>query len=242
MMSASRLVLTAGLLGTMVAACGPKQNGEATDSVGTDNRATEPSAGSISEPGPVTSGECIGEPATSTSGTGSSGPVDDTTDGTPDLCPGHPGIDACCCFEDALNGLEFPYAKVVCGIHRICQDIWFESDNACFGDDVISTSCPDAIDCALAALIADTPGTISWSTSQFEFSRGVAVHIVGDGTAFTTGVYRCDLAEEIEPVVRRTLASKAYFTECASRPSAIDRFECVKAPFVGAAIETCVGP
>ncbi len=101
--------------------------------------------------------------------------------------------------------------------------------------------CPDAVDCALAALIAGKPGTISWETAEGSLSRGVAVHIVGDGTAFSSGVYRCDLREEIERVVHRTLATKAYFSECASRPSAVERFECVKAPFVGEAIEICVG-
>jgi hypothetical protein len=219
------------LLVVMLTACAPRPGGDATG---------EGDTTSNSGPGPVTSGECPGALATTTGGAADSSVTDATTDGGSDLCPGHPVIDACCCFDEVPNGAFFPYARVVCGMHRLCQDIvLMTADTICAAGPVIATQCPHAIDCALAALIAGKPGTISWSAFG-ETSVERAVHIVGDGTAYASGTFQCDVVDGLDPVEHRMLAPQAYFLECAGKPAAIDRFECVRAPFVGEPLETCV--
>lgn len=238
-MSGAKKTLIPALVAATLAACGPKPTGESESHPGSDATGNG-DTGSNSGPGPVTSGQCPGDPATSTSGAASSSAADATTDSGSDLCPDHPVIDACCCFDGTERESIFPYAKVVCGLHRLCQEIVLVTDLGCDVGHAISTDCPAAIDCALEALIAGKPGSFSWRTSGEETSIERAVHIVGDGTAFTSGTYQCDLNGGLDPVEHRVLAPKAYFTACAGKPSVLDRFECVKDPFVDVALETCV--
>ncbi len=103
----------------------------------------------------------------------------------------------------------------------------------------IRTTCPAAIDCALAALVKGEPGTLRWRAG---FSMGDdtnELHIVGDGSAFYARALFYDLGCDTPAVTRRSLRPAAVFAECQERLSAVDRLDCVRDALVGEPLETC---
>lgn len=207
-------------------ACGATQGETTTAETG---EAAASDSEPTTEPGPVTTGMCPGDPPTSTSG---SGAPDDPTEDTSELCPEHTQVDACCCFE-----IGWPTIDVVWGRRDLCQQIVISVDDR--WED--TTACPAAIDCALAALLAGTPGTIRW-IKQFGFSLEIGeLHIVGDGTVFIYDHLEEDLGCS-GFVERRKLRNKTFFEGCALEASALDRFACVRSPalyYLEDVIETC---
>ncbi len=110
------------------------------------------------------------------------------------------------------------------------------------GTDDLTTQCPAAIDCALAALIKGEPATLGWSLGVGIYYEERRIHLVGDGTAFLQHMYEADLSCEVHDTERRVLKPRAFFEACATEASVIDRFEYVRSPFLEvAALETCSG-
>lgn len=210
-------ILSAALFG-----CGGVQRG-ATETTG--ETSVEDSGG---EPttidNPVTSGECLGDPATTTTASGADGEVCAQTN-----------VDACCCFDP-----DDPFAAAGCGRRYLCEDIVYScgEDFECSRESV-TTECPGAIDCALAALAQGTPGTLRVNGCfQMGHDRR-EINIVGDGTGFYALEFNYDLGCDGPAVIRRALKPAAYFSDCAAKPSAFDRLACVKDPFTGTILETC---
>lgn len=180
----------------------------------------------------VTSGEgvCPGDPGTSTGGTG---PM------SAGLCPDHPQVDACCCFDPQDPGVN-PY-KVVCGQHFLCQEVVAWSDDAfAQPEDSSVNDCAPAIDCALEALRKGEPGTIRLKEPNGYGEEVVLFHLVGDGTAFRSGYYSKDLSWDIYPVERYKLRDPAQYADCAAHAEVMARYGCLKAALGGEPLEVCV--
>lgn len=217
------ILVCAGFLGALPA-CAPTRDdgGSATEHVSTGSDPTDDGPG-------VTSGMCPGYPPYSSPGPATSEPTGASTVG----CPEHAHVDACCCF---VSG--FPAAGVVCGRQELCQEIVVASDVPNSAQE--TTACPQAIDCALAALVAGEPGTLRWRVDSHWGQEVMELHLVGDGTAYTSYLYEQDVGCAGSFVERRELRAASYFADCAGKPGALDRFACVRDPLgPGDIVEQC---
>lgn len=210
------VILVCAGFSALLPACAPTRDdgGSATDNVSTSAGTTDDGPGS-------TSGVCPGDPPNSSQDPATSDPTGASTMG----CPEHAHVDACCCF---VSG--FPAAGVVCERQELCQEIVVASDVPNSAQE--TTACPQAIDCALAALIEGKPGTLRWRVDSHWGQEVMEIHLVGDGTAFTSYLYEQDLGCAGSSVERRNLRAASYFADCAGKPGALDRFACVSDPMV----------
>ena len=183
------------------------------------------------------SGTTAGTTAGTTDGT--TGPVDDR------LCPEHPATDACCCFAEAEQFED--YTENVCPTQPLCDTIQVLCDDfkldTCAVDQ-LTTNSDAAIDCALQALVDGGVGSIEWSVSG-TINPGQSGHqalliTVGDGTAFRTGYSYFDLGASVEAVARFMLPPKEFFLDCLTRPTAAERFVCLREGRIGMTIEGCL--
>jgi hypothetical protein len=177
--------------------------------------------------------------ATTDTTDGTTGPVDDR------LCPEHPATDACCCFAEAEQFED--YTENVCPTQPLCDTIQVLCDDfkldTCAVDQ-LTTNSDAAIDCALQALVDGGVGSIEWSVSG-TINPGQSGHqalliTVGDGTAFRTGYSYFDLGASVEAVARFMLPPKEFFLDCLTRPTAAERFVCLREGRIGMTIEGCL--
>lgn len=216
------------LLVSLLLACGPttSDTGGTSEGQGTGIMTGGDDSEEPTTDPQVTTGECLGAPATSTDGVAAS---------DPGLCPDHGPADACCCFADGGA-----YVDNVCEQEYPCQQIELAYSYGTVGELELRTECPAAIDCALAALIKGEVGILRWRIGLEMGEEEGRIYIAGDGTGFEYHLYLYDLGCGVDPFVRRSLRTQAYFMECATRPAVLDRFECIRTAFVGEPIETCV--
>lgn len=162
---------------------------------------------------------------------GSSG---DGTTGAEQLCPDHNAVDACCCFSDVPNGIG---PNLVCDVDWLCPTIVLRKD-----EELVLSSCPETVDCALAALIAGKPGAIGWTIiTGGEGGRDATdLFIAGDGTGFEWSYSEYDLGCSIDPVRHWMLESKDYFIGCTKKAAVLERFKCLTGAF-GELLEECIG-
>ena len=95
------------------------------------------------------------------------------------------------------------------------------------------------MDCALSVLASGEQGSIRWKIAKENGAEHGQLHAVGDGTAFSFRRIQDDLTCEIGPLIRRALAEPVFFSDCATKTSALERFNCIRGAFVGAPLETC---
>ncbi len=209
-----------------------------TDATSTSTATTDGTAGTTAG---TTDGTTAGTTAGTTDGTtdGTTGPVDDR------LCPEHPATDACCCFAEAEQFED--YTENVCPTQPLCDTIQVLCDDfkldTCAVDQ-LTTNSDAAIDCALQALVDGGVGSIEWSVSG-TINPGQSGHqalliTVGDGTAFRTGYSYFDLGASVEAVARFMLPPKEFFLDCLTRPTAAERFVCLREGRIGMTIEGCL--
>lgn len=170
-----------------------------------------------------------------TDGSSGDGTGDGTTGAEHQLCPDHTAVDACCCcFSDVPNGIG---PNVVCDVVGLCPTIVLRKDAG-----LVLLSCPETVDCALAALIAGKPGAIGWTliTGGEGGKDATDLFIAGDGTAFEWSYSEYDLGCSIDPVRHWMLESKDYFIGCTEKTAVLDRFECLTGAF-GEVLEECIG-
>jgi hypothetical protein len=243
---------------SILTACGDSTGGSMSASGDSTSRATEASDATGA---PVTTSDATTSASTtdldtdaSTTTTTTATTTTTTTDATTDattgpvddgLCPEQPATDACCCFAEADQFDD--YTRNVCPTEPLCGTIKVLCDelalDACPVDQ-LTTNSDAEIDCALQALIDGGVGRIKWSVSG-TINPGQGGHqavliTVGDGTAFRTGYEFFDLGATVEGVARFELKPKEFFLDCLTRPTAAERFVCLREGRNGQTIESCL--
>jgi hypothetical protein len=145
----------------------------------------------------------------------------------------------CDCFE-----YDNVQVKVLCPQPSTCDVITGE----CLDDETNCVPADEAaLDCAIAAIQADTIGEVGWSTTltfsdENEFytsDRTLRVFNFGTGQVFWTGELSTGLTTETGGVRRFELAS-LNLAECAAIAAAPARFDCLRAAFAGPPAEVCI--
>lgn len=151
-----------------------------------------------------------------------------TTGATTEVCPDHAAVDDCCCFRPSEGNM---CVEVLCPTAAPCGAIQATCDGGFF------TACGGLVaaevDCHLAALQADAPGTIAWQLQSSGFeeeSLDVRIHVSGTGEVFWIGVEQTG-----DPVlfhgVRRHSVAALNLPACAAEPTAAARFDCMHGAF-----------
>lgn len=180
-----------------------------------------------------TSGGTTSGGATEAPTTGSTGAVT--------LCPEHAQADACCCFEHEMSEGGFGNVSNVCGATELCPAI--EVD--CEGD--LDGSCPAVdveanLDCALQALAADTPGSLSarfLGSPDGYPSRSILYYVVAGGEAYRIMRTTPNETSSWEATGRFARQPASFFTDCLAKTIA-EKTACVRQALVGDALEVCV--
>ncbi len=178
-----------------------------------------------------------GTTAGTTTGTSTTGTTaaDDTT------TPTSTGeLAGCACFELRIEG----YVEVLCPQPVTCGAL----TSTCLDDETncVPSSVP-ALDCMLAAILADTPGEVGWSqtitfSDENDFytsDRTLRVFNFGTGQVFWTGDLYTGLTNETGGVRRFDLAA-LDLAACQAIAAAPARFDCLRAAFEAPPAEVCI--
>ena len=202
---------------------------------------TADASASTDEPTSTTTTSTSNEPTTTTADDAGEG--DDVSSSAGEPACGAGGVDDCCCFAvegDAGHGI----LSIACTAgESTCEGL----QATCPGDQVdcpaadLTVVNPEALECALAALEAGTPGSISWSVSSEDGlgGRSVTLFVQGDRSAFFSGYDYKELEYTYTAVDRRTLQDAGFFSDCAAAGEG-ERFDCVRQAVGERAAETCL--
>jgi hypothetical protein len=221
------------LLFVTLGGCPPGLGGTDSETQGRDETS---SGASTSAPTTGGTSECAAESMTEVLSTSETR----ATTGADATCPG-PQTDACCCFAKDESGA---YALDLCGavfpcptITLTCADeVEVEAECSSF-----VTACDEAIDCALDVLAKGEPAAIRWRASlSYWSSASSTLYVVGDGTAFVVSSGGTDAGSYTKSIDRRTVRPGSFFDDCAGKPSAFERFECIRDARIGDSLELCL--
>ncbi|MBK9757359.1 MAG: hypothetical protein IPO88_28435 [Nannocystis sp.] len=229
------LLCTAG----MCLACPATKDGTTEDPTDTSTATTTATSGATSG---ATTGATTGPAPTTDAPTTDAPTTGNTTGPGGELCPEHPTTDACCCFET-----DSGYTANVCPATALCGHIVVTCSDEPLPScpvELLTTTSDTAIDCALQALIDGKVGRIEWTVEDGLLpgftGHEVVLMPVGDGTAFRSGYYYQDLGADVEAVQHSPLQTKAYFMDCLAKPSAAERFVCLRTPQTAESLEVCI--
>lgn len=159
-------------------------------------------------------------------------------------CVGPAHIGECCCYDPPKES-----GLAACVTTYLCPEIELtcpRGDVSLCDDEELEVVCGTGIDCALEVLAADRPGGLQWriTSSTSSTTPGLSqvrhgLFLAGDGTAISVVQSDYDVDPTFESVKRGTLAPASHFTECMTKPSALARFSCMNAVFVGLSVKTC---
>lgn len=195
------------------------------------------------ETGEPTSTTTTASEPTSTTADDDAGDGDSASSSAGEPACGAGGVDDCCCFAvegDAghgVLGIACTAGESACeGLQATCP----EDQVDCAAADLTVVN-PESLECALAALEAGTPGSISWSvTSENGLGgRSVSLFVQGDRSAFFSGYDYKELEYTYTAVDRRTLQDAGFFSDCAAAGDG-ERFDCVRQAVGERAAETCL--
>lgn len=175
--------------------------------------------------------------STGTTGTGeSTGTTADESMGATTgamTCPGHAGVDDCCCFER-----KFDRVLNLCGARELCPPLIFNCD----GHDgpcvwLLGAGDPD---CALLALAGAEPGALKIAFNPADISkRWIEYFPLGDGTAYRIEHSLNDLDGDYEESGRFALQPASFFEQCLAG-TLTEKVDCLDQALAGPATEVCV--
>jgi hypothetical protein len=161
------------------------------------------------------------------------------------MCPERPATDACCCFAAADQSEDFTVnvcpTQPLCGAIKVLCD-GYQLDTCAL--DQLTTTSDAEIDCALQALVDGRVGSIEWfvagTINPGQGGHQAVLITVGDGTAFRTGYEYFDLGATVEAVAQFELQPQQFFLDCLTRPTAAERFVCLREGRSGPTTESCL--
>ena len=151
-----------------------------------------------------------------------------TAGASPEVCPDHAAVDDCCCFRPYEGEL---CAEVLCPTVASCGLVQGTCDGNFF------TTCTgvqaDEVDCHLATLQADEPGSVIWQLQSSFFeeeSLEVRIYVSGKGDVFWRGVEQTGDPVLFHGVLRYSVAT-LNLSACTAEPTPEARFDCMHGAF-----------